>query len=223
MCARPRCFAGESVRRGGPRRTLALTIGGMLRLFGIPVAEPDARRLVASLVAEADPDALSAAAIIANGLDRQLAAVALTAEQRRAILAQLEDPPPGLAELRGALVRDHDHRRAWRGSPRPLTSRSPERQRQAAPGLVGVCLDLSSDSLEIGLRPSVLTFRGSGECQKRALRERAHVADHHGGLERARKTSVGFRLQYLSRRGGLFHVGGRQKHRTLDLQKPSSL
>jgi hypothetical protein len=84
----------------------------MLRLFGIPVPEPDARRLVASLVAEATPDALNAAKTISNGLDLKLAAVALAPKERTAILAQLEDPPAGLAELRGALMRDHDQRAA---------------------------------------------------------------------------------------------------------------
>lgn len=84
----------------------------MLRLYGIPVPAPDARHLVASLIADDEPGALSAAAIITNGLDRELAAVALPAAERRAILRQLEDPLEGLAELRGVLLRDHDQRRA---------------------------------------------------------------------------------------------------------------
>ncbi len=84
----------------------------MLRLYGIPVAEPDARRLVASLIADGSHTAHHAAAIITNGLDRQLAAVALPPAERTAILAQLEEPTEGLAELRGALIRDHEERRA---------------------------------------------------------------------------------------------------------------
>jgi hypothetical protein len=36
--------------------------------------------------------------------------VALTREQRTAILGVLDDPPDGLAELRGRLLHDHEIR-----------------------------------------------------------------------------------------------------------------
>ena len=55
------------------------------------------RGLVASLVADGSSAALSAAGIITRGLDEQRALVPLTSGERTAILAQLEDPPEGLA------------------------------------------------------------------------------------------------------------------------------
>lgn len=78
----------------------------MLRILGIPIADSDARGLVATLLAEGSPDALSAAAILSKGVDRELYAIALTRAERTAVLACLEDPPDGLVELRGELLRD---------------------------------------------------------------------------------------------------------------------
>jgi hypothetical protein len=54
---------------------------------------------------------LAAAEMISKGVDRELYAVAVTPEERDAILAVLEDPPDGLVELRGVLARDHHARR----------------------------------------------------------------------------------------------------------------
>jgi hypothetical protein len=82
----------------------------MLRLWGIPIAAGDARALVATLLADGSPDAVSAAQVIGRGVDRGSGLVALTAEQQTAILSCLEDPPEGPNELRGALIRDHEHR-----------------------------------------------------------------------------------------------------------------
>ena len=71
--------------------------------------ESAARAAVASLIADGSHTAHHAAAIIQNDLDRQIAAVALPPAERTAILTQLEEPTEGLAELRGALLRDlHD-------------------------------------------------------------------------------------------------------------------
>jgi hypothetical protein len=79
-----------------------------------PLPEPDARRPVASLIADGHADALSAAAVITKALKMQLAAVALTLEQRAAILAQLDEAEtPGLAELRGRLYSDARKRRPY--------------------------------------------------------------------------------------------------------------
>ncbi len=83
----------------------------MLHLYGVPVTPENARDLVASLIADGGRHALSAAEEIQKGLDRQLYAVGLERVQRDAILAVLEDPPPGLEELRGVLARDHRDRR----------------------------------------------------------------------------------------------------------------
>jgi len=77
---------------------------------GIPVSEADGRALVASLIADGSPDALSAAGRVSLGLERDLYAVALAPAERDAILAQLEDPPDGLAELRGVLMWDFEQR-----------------------------------------------------------------------------------------------------------------
>jgi len=82
----------------------------MLHLYGIPVSEADGRALIASLVADGSLDALSAAGRVSLGLERDLYAVALAPAERDAILVQLEDPPDGLAELRGALMRDFEQR-----------------------------------------------------------------------------------------------------------------
>ena len=83
----------------------------MLRLFGVPVNPDDVRALVATLVNDNEPRSLTAARTISRALEAEAALVALTAEERDAILAALEDPPAGLAELRAVLLRDHEHRR----------------------------------------------------------------------------------------------------------------
>ncbi len=59
----------------------------MIRIFGIPIAGDDVRRLVATLLVESTPDALSAATILEKGVARDLYAVALTRGERAAILA----------------------------------------------------------------------------------------------------------------------------------------
>jgi hypothetical protein len=59
---------------------------------------------------DGSPTALAAAEMIAKGVDRDLYAVAVTPEERDAILSVLEDPPDGLAELRGKLLRDFEWR-----------------------------------------------------------------------------------------------------------------
>jgi hypothetical protein len=66
----------------------------MLTLYGVPVTAEDARHLVASLFADGSPAAMSAAAMIQKGLDRDLYAVALEPAERDAI-AVLEEPPKG--------------------------------------------------------------------------------------------------------------------------------
>ena len=63
--------------------------------------------MVASLVADGTPDALTAAAQITKGVERDPYAIGLTPAERTAVLSCLEDPPDGLTELRGKLTRDH--------------------------------------------------------------------------------------------------------------------
>ena len=78
----------------------------MLCLLGIPIEDGDARHLIATLVVEGTPEALTAAEQLTKGVERNLYAVGLTPAERTAVLACLEDPPNGLVELRGALMRE---------------------------------------------------------------------------------------------------------------------
>jgi hypothetical protein len=82
----------------------------MLRLLGIAFSDEDARHLIATLLGEGTPDALAAAAQRSKGVERNLSAVGLSPGEPAAVLACLEDPPDGLVELRGALLRDHRDR-----------------------------------------------------------------------------------------------------------------
>jgi len=79
----------------------------LLRILGIPIDDDDARRLVATLLADGSPDALTAAEQITRGVERDLYAVGLTRAERTAVLACLEGPSEALAELRGVLLREH--------------------------------------------------------------------------------------------------------------------
>ena len=54
----------------------------MLRILGIPVTDGDARHLIATLVVESTPDALTAAAQLSKGIERGLYAVGLTPGER---------------------------------------------------------------------------------------------------------------------------------------------
>lgn len=111
--APPRLLDNHGGRRGSscsPSARPSRIVESVLRAYGIPVDEPDARRLVASLVAEGTPAAISAANMIGKGVDRGLYAIGLARDERDAVLAVREEPPASLAELRGALGRDHRDR-----------------------------------------------------------------------------------------------------------------
>ena len=84
--------------------------GRVLYLSGRSVTAANAHHLIATLMADGSPAAMSAAAMIQEGVDRDLYAVGLEPEERDAILAVLENPPDGLEELQGALARDHHYR-----------------------------------------------------------------------------------------------------------------
>ena len=75
--------------------------------MAVGIGDDDARHLVATLIADGTPDALTAAGQITKGVERDLYAIGLTRAERTALLGCLEDPPAGLAELRGVLMRDH--------------------------------------------------------------------------------------------------------------------
>jgi hypothetical protein len=72
------------------------TLVPMLRLYGCPVTEEDGRWLVDRLQQDGRASAVTAAAIIEKGLDRELYAVALTPDERTAILGVLVGMPDGL-------------------------------------------------------------------------------------------------------------------------------
>ena len=74
-----------------------------MMLSGIPV-RPELVRELAGIVDE------PTATVLGDALERGTAVVALTTEDRERILSALDDPPDGLAELRGVLLREH----AWR-------------------------------------------------------------------------------------------------------------
>lgn len=48
--------------------------------------------------------------VLEKALDRGTIIVALTMDDRERILRALDDPPDGLAELRGVLLREHEWR-----------------------------------------------------------------------------------------------------------------
>jgi hypothetical protein len=50
------------------------------------------------------------AEVLVVALEAEQAIVALTIQDREAILRTLDDPPIGLAELRGVLLREHEWR-----------------------------------------------------------------------------------------------------------------
>lgn len=79
----------------------------MLRVLGIPISEDDARWLIAALYRDAHAPAVSAALMLEKGVERGLYAVGLSREERTAILGVIDDPPDGLTELRGVLMREH--------------------------------------------------------------------------------------------------------------------
>ena len=57
-----------------------------------------------------DPGASDVAETLTVALDAERTIVALTVPDREAILSVIDDPPDGLAELRGVLLREHEWR-----------------------------------------------------------------------------------------------------------------
>jgi hypothetical protein len=51
------------------------------------------------------------ASMLARALEMETVVVALTIEDRERIIRALDDPPAGLAELRGVLLREHEWRK----------------------------------------------------------------------------------------------------------------
>ena len=50
------------------------------------------------------------ATVLRNAIERETVILALSIDDRECILHALDDPPDGLAELRGVLLREHEGR-----------------------------------------------------------------------------------------------------------------
>jgi hypothetical protein len=76
-----------------------------MRLAGIPVSVELVREL-AAIVDE------PTASVLERALEVETVVLALSIEDRERIIRALDDPPEGLAELRGVLLREHQwHKR----------------------------------------------------------------------------------------------------------------
>ena len=78
-----------------------------MRLAGITISDNDARNPVTTLVADNTPQGLDLANRMTTCLEMNVDVMDLDAQECSTLLAVLEDPPDGLAELRGVLARDH--------------------------------------------------------------------------------------------------------------------
>ena len=78
-----------------------------MMLAGIPVRDQDVLEL-ARLLRDCGFD--DTAEKLEDGYDVETKVLALTIDDREAILRALDDPPDGLAELRGVLLRGHEWR-----------------------------------------------------------------------------------------------------------------
>jgi hypothetical protein len=109
MLPRPNLFqTALPSRRGGYRERATPRLDVMLRLAGTPVDNESALELAALLDVAGHEDVADA---IATALEQQRFLMPLTVYDRGAILSVLDDPPEGLAELRGVLLREHEWRR----------------------------------------------------------------------------------------------------------------
>jgi hypothetical protein len=82
-----------------------------MRLAGIEVSELSCRELVDLLLRVGRDDDLALAQRIDRNLARETRIMGLSPDERTTLLGVLDDPPPEwLAELRGALFRDHRDR-----------------------------------------------------------------------------------------------------------------
>jgi len=79
-----------------------------MMLAGTPVRDADVLEL-ARLLREVAFEPV--AEKLEKGYDAETRVLALTIEDRERILRALDDPPAGLAELRGVLLREHEWRK----------------------------------------------------------------------------------------------------------------
>jgi hypothetical protein len=78
-----------------------------VQLAGVPVSDRDILELARLL---RDASFSDTAEWLEDAFDREARIVALTIAQREQILRTLDDPPDGLAELRGVLLAEHEGR-----------------------------------------------------------------------------------------------------------------
>ena len=78
-----------------------------MMLAGVPVPDEAVAQLAASVRSIGGYDLASR---LEGALDDRVALLALTIDERAIILASLEDPPDGLAELRAVLLSEHQWR-----------------------------------------------------------------------------------------------------------------
>ena len=81
-----------------------------MRLAGIPVRDEDIHTLIDLLLRVGRADDLKLAARLDRALELEAMILALGTNERATILSVLDDPPEGLAELRGTLARDQRER-----------------------------------------------------------------------------------------------------------------
>jgi hypothetical protein len=75
-----------------------------VKLLGVAVRREDAQALIVKLLGGGAPPAYQAAKTISQGLETGAPTPALSGAERDAILAALQDAPPGLSTLRRALI-----------------------------------------------------------------------------------------------------------------------
>jgi hypothetical protein len=78
-----------------------------MQLAGIPVADRDVLELALLLRAAGSAETAEG---LEHAYDREAKVLALTIAEREQILVTLDDPPDGLAELRGVLLAEHEGR-----------------------------------------------------------------------------------------------------------------
>jgi hypothetical protein len=99
----PRCVPRDVADHGN---TIERLIASMM-LAGLPVFDRDVLELTRRL---RDAGLDGAAETLETAYDAERRVAALTIDDRECILRVLDDPPEGLAELRGVLLREHEWR-----------------------------------------------------------------------------------------------------------------
>ena len=78
-----------------------------MQLAGVPVRDRDVLELARPL---REAEFVDVAEKLETGYDRETKVLALSIDEREAIIRALDDPPDGLVELRGILLQEHEWR-----------------------------------------------------------------------------------------------------------------